>query len=80
MKRYWVNANPFDKEVVISALESGAEAVVVPDGGSGKVRELGTIKTVESGGDIVPGRDVVFIDIKSKEDENKAAATAGGSW
>ncbi|MBL7106907.1 MAG: 3-dehydroquinate synthase II [Phycisphaerae bacterium] len=73
MKRYWVNADPFDKEIVISALESGAEAVVVPDGGSEKVRELGTIKTVESGGDIVPGRDVVFIDIKNKEDENRAA-------
>jgi len=31
MKRLWVNANFYDKDVVISALESGAEAVVLPE-------------------------------------------------
>ena len=76
MKRLWVNANPFDKEVVIMALESGAEAVVLPDGSSGKVRELGKIKTIEKQGDIVVGKDVVFVDIQSKEDEDKAAAVS----
>jgi len=48
MKKLWVNADPFNKEVVISALESGAEAVVLPDGDSKKVRQLGKIKTVEA--------------------------------
>ena len=76
MKRLWVNANPFDKNVVIAALESGAEAVVLPDGASKQVGQLGKIKTVEKQGDIVPGEDVIFVDIKSKEDENKAAAVA----
>ncbi len=73
MKKLWVNADPYKKEVVISALESGAEAVVLPDGKSATVREFGKIKTVEKNGDIVPGKDVDFIDIKSKGDEDKAA-------
>ncbi|MCK4914511.1 MAG: 3-dehydroquinate synthase II [Planctomycetes bacterium] len=74
MKKFWVNANPYNKDVVISALESGAEAVVLPDGKSETVREFGKIKTVEKNGDIVPGKDVEFIDIASKADEDKAAA------
>ena len=74
MKKLWINADPYNKDVVISALESGAEAVILPEGKSSTVREFGKIKTVEPEGDIVPGRDVEFIDIKSKEDENKAAA------
>jgi 3-dehydroquinate synthase II len=73
MKKLWVNAEPYNKEVVISALESGAEAVVLPDGKSETVREFGKIKTVEKNGDIVPGKDVDFIDIKNKGDEDKAA-------
>ena len=73
MKKLWVNAVPYKKDVVISALESGAEAVVLPDGKSTTVREFGKIKTVEKNGDIVPGADVEFIDIQSKADEDKAA-------
>ncbi|MHC4637505.1 MAG: 3-dehydroquinate synthase II [Planctomycetota bacterium] len=74
MKKLWVNANPYNKELVISALESGAEAVVLPEGKSETVRQFGKILTVEAGGDIVPGRDVDFIDITGKADEDKAAA------
>ena len=46
MKKLWINAVPYKKEVVISALESGAEAVVLPDGKSQTVRVFGKIKTV----------------------------------
>jgi len=70
----WVSAVPYNKEVVISALESGAEALVLPDGKSETVREFGKIKTVEKNGDIKPGLDVEFIDIAAKADEDKAAA------
>ena len=77
MKRLWVNAVPYNKSVVISALESGAEAVVIPDGQSPAVRRLGKIKTVENNGDIKPGIDVEFIDITSKADEDAAAAVPG---
>jgi len=73
MKKLWVNAVPYNKEVVISALESGAEAVVLPDGKSETVRQFGKIQTVEKNGDIKPGVDVEFIDIKGKADEDRAA-------
>ena len=74
MKKFWVNANPYNKDVVIAALESGAEAVILPEGKTEAVRQLGKIKTVEKNGDIVPGKDVEFIDITNKDDEDKAAA------
>jgi 3-dehydroquinate synthase II len=74
MKRLWVSAVPYSKEIAIAALESGAEAVVLPEGQSDTVRQFGKIKTVEPSGDIVPGTDVEFIDIASKADEDRAAA------
>jgi 3-dehydroquinate synthase II len=74
MKKLWVNAVPYKKEVVTTALESGAEAVVVPEGKSEMVRQFGKIKTVAADGDIRPGVDVEFIDIAGKGDEDKAAA------
>jgi len=74
MKRLWVNVVPYEKEIAIAALESGAEALVLPDGGSETVRQFGKIKTVEAGGDIKPGVDVEFVDIASKADEDQAAA------
>jgi len=73
MKKFWVNADPYEKELVITALESGAEAVVLPEGKSETVRQFGRIKTVEPKGDLKPGQDVVFIDIANKGDEDKAA-------
>jgi 3-dehydroquinate synthase II len=78
MKKLWVNVVPYDKGLVIAALESGAEAVVVPDGSSEKIGHLGRIKTVAKDGDIRPGVDVVFVDIAGKQDEDKAARVAPG--
>lgn len=76
MKKFWVNSVPYEKDVVITALESGAEAVILPNGKSNTVREFGKIKTVEKDGDIKPGTNVEFIDISTKADEDKAAAVA----
>jgi 3-dehydroquinate synthase II len=64
MKQVWVQAIPWDKSLAIAAIESGADAVVVEKGCSGRVKELGRIKTVAEDGDIVVGRDVVVIDMK----------------
>ena len=74
MKKLWVNVVPYSKEIAIAALESGAEAVVLPDGDSDKVRQFGKIKTVAKDGDLRPGVDVEFVDIAGKADEDKAAA------
>jgi len=73
MKKLWVKVVPYSKEIAIAALESGAEAVVLPDGDSAKVRQFGKITTVEAGGDLKPGADVEFIDIAGKKDEDRAA-------
>ena len=74
MKIFWVNVIPYNKELAIAALESGADAVVLPDGETKTVRQFGKIKTVEKNGDLKPGTDVEFIDITGKEDEDKAAS------
>jgi len=74
MKRLWIDVIPYNKQVAIAALESGAEAVVLANGDSDKVRQFGRIRTVETGGDLKPGVDVEFINIAGKPDEDKAAA------
>jgi 3-dehydroquinate synthase II len=74
MKRLWVSVVPYSKQVAIAALESGAEAVVLPEGQSETVRQFGRIRTVEQQGDLKPGVDVEFIDIAGKADEDRAAA------
>ncbi|MGD0572315.1 MAG: 3-dehydroquinate synthase II [Sedimentisphaerales bacterium] len=74
MRKLWVNATPYDKKIVTTALESGAEAIVLPEGKAKDVRQLGKIKIVAKDGDIVPGKDVEFVDIKGKADEDRVAA------
>lgn len=74
MKKLWVNVVPYNKQIAIASLESGAEALVVPEGQSETVRQFGRIKTVETRGDLKPGVDVEFIDVASKADEDRAAA------
>lgn len=74
MKKVWVNADPWNKGIVTRALECGADAVVVPKGYTPKVKELGIIQTVAEDGDIRLGENVIILEIKSKDDEKKAAA------
>ena len=69
---FWVNARPYNKKVVTTALESGADAVIVSRGQSKKVRDLGLIKTVAPDGDLKFGEDVVEVTISSEKDEAKA--------
>ena len=78
MKLVWVQVIPFQKELAIAALESGADAVLVEKGVTPKIKELGVIKTVAPDGDIKPGQDVEIIEVKSKEDETAATAVPAG--
>ncbi len=77
MKKIWVQADPWNKDIVIRALECGADAVIVPRGHTPKVKELGLIPTVSEDGDIKLGQEVLSLDIESKEDEEKAASAPG---
>lgn len=74
MKQVWVDIRPWDKELAIASIESGANAVLVDKAFSGKVKELGRMTTVAEDGDLILGKDVIPVDIQSKDDEKKAAS------
>jgi len=78
MKTIWVKSVPFNKKVITTALESGADAVLIPKGYTKKVKELGIIKTVAEDGDIKIGKDVVEVEIKSRQDEDKVVKLSRG--
>jgi 3-dehydroquinate synthase II len=69
MKKIWVNIDPWNKAMVTTALEGGADGLVVPTGYSEKVKELGKIQTIAEDGDLKPGKDVVTFRITSGDDE-----------
>jgi 3-dehydroquinate synthase II len=71
MKKLWVKVDPWDKKLVTTALEGGADGLMVPKGFSEKVKELGRIQTISEDGDLKLGKDVVFFTITSGEDEEK---------
>lgn len=75
MKRVWIRIEPWDEALAGAALESGADAVVLAEGNSPRMKALGALPTVAPDGDIVPGADVVWIEIRSKADEEAAAST-----
>ncbi len=72
MKLFWVKIDPWNKKAVTAALEAGADAIAVPEGYTTKVKELGLVQVIAPDGDLKPERDVFFINISSKEDEEKA--------
>ena len=76
MKEIWVNCSPWNKDIAISALESGADAILIPDGMKEKTKELGLIKTIAGDGDLKLGEEVIFLEIKDKGDERRALELA----
>lgn len=73
MRKIWVKVEPYDKKMVTTALEGGADGIMVPPGYSEKVKELGRVETIAEDGDLKPGEDVVFFTITSGEDEEEIA-------
>lgn len=73
MRKIWINIDPWDKELVTTALEGGADGVLVPAGYSEKVKALGRIDTIAEDGDIRIGVDVVTRTIESGQDEEEIA-------
>jgi 3-dehydroquinate synthase II len=76
MKALWVDVRPWNKDLATTAIESGADALVVDEAAA--VRELGRITAVAPDGDLVPGQDVFWVEISTKESEEKAAQLAAG--
>lgn len=71
MRKIWVRVDLWDKNMVTTALEGGADGIVIPKGFSEKVKALGRIQTISEDGDLKLGKDVVFFEIKSGEDEEE---------
>ncbi|MFH0810641.1 MAG: 3-dehydroquinate synthase II [Pseudomonadota bacterium] len=69
MKKVWVKAVPWNKKIITTAIEGGADAVLVPEGYSSRVKELGLIGTVAPDGDLKLGQDVLEREITCKADE-----------
>jgi len=71
MRIFWVKVSPWKKEIVTTALESGADGILVPKGYSSRVKKLGVVKTIAVDGDFKLGKDVIEWEIKGKADEEK---------
>ncbi len=88
MKRIWVKAIPWNKEVVMAALECGADALWIPPGMGQELRKMALIPAVSEDGDLVLGRDVVVKEVREKKDEEEILALSllkkvvvrGGDW
>lgn len=73
MKEAWVRLEEWSKTMVTTALEGGADALIVPSGWQEKVKALGRITTISPDGDLRPGADVFFEILASPEDEARIA-------
>jgi 3-dehydroquinate synthase II len=71
MKLFWVDVRPWNKDIATSALESGADALMVEH--AEDVRRLGRITTIAPDGDLKTGTDVAEVTITDKASENEAA-------
>lgn len=70
MKKVLVDIRPWVKELAITALESGADGVVVES--ALPVRELGRITTIAPDGDLIPGTDIIELTIGCTDDQDAA--------
>ncbi len=75
MKTFWVDIRPWEKDLATTAIESGADALVVEE--AGRVRELSRVTTIAPDGDLRPGEDVFEVTITDKESEEEGVRLAG---
>ncbi|MBI5845458.1 MAG: 3-dehydroquinate synthase II [Deltaproteobacteria bacterium] len=76
MKSVWVKIIPWDKKLATTAIENGADALMVEPSDTEKVRELSRMAVISDNGDLVPGRDVIEIEVTSQDDEPAVVAAA----
>ncbi len=75
LPRLWARIFPWDKEAAVSALESGVEALWVPDGCAGLARDLGRVVAVCGDGDLREGVDFRVTRMEAKEDEDRISGS-----
>lgn len=77
-KIFWIKIDPFDKKMVTAALESGVDAVWVPDDKIEETKSLAKITVIgEKKGDLQLGKDFDLVKITKKEDEDKVIKYKG---
>jgi 3-dehydroquinate synthase II len=87
-KQVWIDCRPWSKKRVLTALENGADAVIVPRGKSKSVKELGRLQTVAEDGDLKLGVAVTEIEITGLADQediialgkNRTVIVSGRDW
>jgi 3-dehydroquinate synthase II len=88
MKKIWVKAVPWRREIALAAIETGADALWIPSGMGSEVKKMGIIPTVAEDGDLRLGFDVVEKEIREKKDEeeiitlslSKKVVVRDGDW
>jgi 3-dehydroquinate synthase II len=73
-KLFYVRLAKWNKALAQSALEQGADALVLPEGNIENVKKLGLIEIIAPDGTKKPGKDLLDITIQNKADEAEAAA------
>jgi 3-dehydroquinate synthase II len=71
LKEAWVYLEEWSKELITTAIENGADALVLPARLHDRVKALGRITTISPDGDLRPGLDVYFNKLESPEDEKQ---------
>ena len=74
MKQVFVDLRPWDKELAIAALESGADGVIADS--ARPVREIGRILVIAPDGDLIPEQDIHEITIENTGDQARAMEAA----
>lgn len=70
MKEFWVDIRPWEKDLATTAIESGADTLVLDRATDATV--LSRVRTVAQDGDLREGEDVFFTRITDKDSEQEA--------
>ncbi len=88
MKKVWVKAIPWKREIAMAAIECGADGLWIPPKMVEEVKKMGIITTISEDGDLKLGQDVVEKEICEKKDEEeiitlsltKKVVVRNGDW
>lgn len=72
MKKFYVDVRNCSKNLITTAIESGANALITEDKDIELIKKLSTIDVISENGDIKLGKDLIEVEINNKEQESEA--------